>query len=580
MAFQLSPGVRVTERDLSAIIPAVSSTPAAMVGLFNWGPANQRVIVTSENELYQLFSGPDSNTFPYFFTAANFLRYGNNIQVVRAISGASNAVAGGATGTTGYLITNRDFYDATTFTVANGSFAAKYPGVFGNSLQIHACDGTTGFGLWSLSGQFSSAPGTSTFVQGIAGNVNDEIHIAVIDEDGLFSGATGNILEIYQGLSKATDARKSDGTSNYYKTVLNNSSKYVYFLSDIGGITSKTIAAVGSYGVIGATVQQAQPANGSTAGLFISSMTGGGLGTMSGLGSTIAAAYNTYFGNADAVDVSLLLCGPLTGSDAATVCSVASTRKDCMAFASVVNSDPTEVSLDNSAYARSLAQKTAIGNNNYAFIDSGYKLMYDRYNDTTRWVPLNGDIGGLCARTDSTNDPWWSPAGFNRGNIKDVIKLGWNPNSAYRDLIYPQGINPVVTFPGDGTVLFGDRTAQSKPSAFDRINVRRLFIVLEKAIAIAAKYQLFEFNDAFTRSMFVSMVEPYLRDVQARRGIYNFKVICDETNNTSVVIDSNNFVADIFLQPARSINAIQLNFVATRTGVSFEEIATLSRPTV
>lgn len=579
MAFQLSPGVRVTERDLSAIIPAVSTTPAAMVGLFNWGPINQRIIVTSENELYQLFSGPDAYTYPYFFTAANFLRYGNNIQIVRGSSGGTNAIGSGLTGATGQLIANRDSYDATTsFTPSTNYFAAKYAGIFGNSLQLHICDSATGFNVWSLSGQYSAAPGTSTFVQGIAGNVNDEVHVAVVDEDGLFSGVTGNILEIYQGLSKATDARKTDGTSNYYKTVLNDSSKYVYVLNDVRGSSSKTIAAAGTYGFIDATAQAV--ANGSTAGLFIASFTGGAVGDMSGMGSAIAAAYNTYFGNADNVDVSLLLCGPLTGSDAATVCSVASSRKDCIAFASVVNQNPTEVSLDTNAYARSLAQKTAIGNNNYAFIDSGYKLMYDRYNDTNRWVPLNGDIAGLCARTDATNDPWWSPAGFNRGNIKDVIKLGWNPNSAFRDLIYPQGINPVVTFPGDGTVLFGDRTAQSKASAFDRINVRRLFIVLEKAISIAAKYQLFEFNDAFTRSMFVSMVEPYLRDVQARRGIYNFKVICDETNNTPAIIDSNNFVADIYISPARSINAIRLNFVATRTGVNFEEIATLSRPSV
>jgi phage tail sheath protein FI len=232
-------------------------------------------------------------------------------------------------------------------------------------------------------------------------------------------------------------------------------------------------------------------------------------------------------------------------------------------------------STTNVANCQSL--KNTVGNNNYAFIDSGYKLQYDRYNDVTRWIPLNGDIAGLAARTDLTNDPWWSFAGLNRGQIKNVIKLAFNPSQTDRDIIYPKGINPVVTFQGEGTILFGDRTAQTKPSAFDRINVRRLFIVLEKAISIAAKYQLFEFNDSFTRAMFVSMVEPFLRDVQARRGITDFKVICDETNNTPAVIDSNRFVADLYVKPNRVASFIQLNFTAVRSGVSFEEIAVINQ---
>lgn len=216
--------------------------------------------------------------------------------------------------------------------------------------------------------------------------------------------------------------------------------------------------------------------------------------------------------------------------------------------------------------------RTAVGNNNYAFIDSGYKYMYDPFNDVYRYIPLNGDVAGLCARSDITNDPWYSPAGFNRGQVRNTIKLAFNPTKTERDSIYSNGVNPVVTFSGEGTVLFGDKTAQTRPSAFDRINVRRLFIVLEKAIATAAKYSLFEFNDAFTRSQFRSLVEPFLRDVQARRGITDFKVVCDEKNNTSQVVDSNQFVADIYVKPNRSINFIQLNFVATKSGVSFEEV--------
>jgi phage tail sheath protein FI len=219
-----------------------------------------------------------------------------------------------------------------------------------------------------------------------------------------------------------------------------------------------------------------------------------------------------------------------------------------------------------------IGMRDDIGSSSYCVMDSGYKYQYDSYNDKYRWVPMNGDVAGLCVRTDLTNDPWWSPAGFNRGNIRNVVKLAFNPTLSFRDELYKQNINPVVTFPGEGTVLYGDKTMQAKPSAFDRINVRRLFIVLEKAIATAAKYSLFEFNDAFTRSQFKSLVEPFLRDVQSRRGIIDFRVVCDERNNTPQVIDSNRFVADIYIKPNRSINFIQLNFIATRTGVSFEEV--------
>ena len=245
-------------------------------------------------------------------------------------------------------------------------------------------------------------------------------------------------------------------------------------------------------------------------------------------------------------------------------------RKDCVAFVSPSRADAVEsVNLDNIIeYRNALTPSTS-----YSVFDSGWKYQFDKYNNKYRYVPLNGDIAGLCARTDNVRDPWWSPAGFNRGQILNAIKLSWNPTKAQRDELYKNGINPVVAFPGEGIILYGDKTMQTKPSAFDRINVRRLFIVLEKAIAIAAKYSLFEFNDSFTRAQFVSMVEPFLRDVKGRRGIYDFSVICDETNNTAEVIDTNRFVGDIYIKPARSINFIQLNFVAVRTGVDFTEIA-------
>lgn len=595
MGFQISPGVRVVERDLTSIIPAVATTPAGYVGIFNWGPANQRIVVSSENDLYQLYGAPDNYTYKHFFTVANFLQYGNNVQVVRYLSETStarNSYAGLGGGTSSaILIENADRYEGivgnTNYsTDTNIYFASKYAGVFGNSIQIEACDSTTAFTSWGLSSQFTDAPGTSLFVQNAKGggtaNYGDEIHIAIVDAAGRFSGVTGTVLEVFQGLSKASDARKSDGSSNYYKNVINDTSAYVYWINHIRGLANYTSES-GSFGSIALTA--GTTALGSTAGLYIFTMTGGTQGnSLTASNSSIGTAYRDFFGDADTVDVALLLGGPLTGSGAQTVCEVASTRKDCVAFVSPDIDDvwvgtTGAISTKNStARTKAIDLKNNVGSNSYAFIDSGYKQMYDRYNDIYRYVPLNGDIAGLVVRTDETNDPWWSPAGFNRGNIKGVVKLAWNPSQTERDIIYPKGINPVVTFPGEGTVLYGDRTAQTKPSAFDRINVRRLFIVLEKAISIAAKYQLFEFNDAFTRAMFVSMVEPFLRDVQARRGVYDFKVICDESNNTPEVIDGNRFVADIYIKPARSINFIQLNFIATRTGVNFEEIASLSRP--
>jgi phage tail sheath protein FI len=277
------------------------------------------------------------------------------------------------------------------------------------------------------------------------------------------------------------------------------------------------------------------------------------------------------FNNADSVDVSLLMAGPTTTDTIPEkLITICESRKDAVAFISpdfddVVDNAGSE-STDIVAYAETITKSS------YAVMDCGWKYQFDKYNDVYRWVPLNGDIAGLCARTDSNRDPWFSPAGLSRGVIKNVVKLSWNPTKAERDILYKAGVNPVVTFPGEGTILYGDKTLVNRPSAFDRINVRRLFIVLEKSIAKAARSSLFEFNDEFTRAAFVNLVEPYLRDVKGRRGIYDFKVVCDTTNNTPEVIDRNEFIGDIYIKPARSINYIQLNFVAVRTGVSFDEI--------
>ena len=587
MAFQVSPGVLVQERDFSSVIPAVATTPAGIAGYFQWGPADQRILVDSENNLVQLFGAPDNDTYEYFFSAANFLNYGNNLQVVRVVHPSSkNAVAGPTSSDQSILIKNSDVYDNNTSsgTVAysgtgvTAQFAAKYAGKLGNSLRIELCDGTAAFGSWSLSGQFAAAPTTSPFAEQYGGTY-DEVHIAIIDEDGRFSGATGTILEKYEGASKASNARRPDGSSNYYVNVLNNESKYLWWLNHPTGMSVHVAQDGGTYGAISNPGSSFSWSGGVTGGLVLSFT--GGTASAPASDSDIAPSSGTtagygLFADPDFVDVSFLIAGPLDASASANVANTAKARIDCVAFVSPQVSNPVATSATKIAACEAL--RTAVGNNSYAFIDTGYKYQYDRYNDTYRWVPLNADIAGLCARTDLTNDPWWSPAGFNRGQIKGVIKLAFNPSKTERDNLYLKSINPVVTLPGEGTVLYGDKTAQTKPSAFDRINVRRLFIVLEKAISIAAKYQLFEFNDAFTRAMFVSMVEPFLRDVQSRRGVYDFRVICDETNNTSEVIDSNRFVADIFVKPARAINYIQLNFIATRSGVSFEEITSLTSP--
>ena len=595
MAFQVSPGVVIQERDLSTIIPSVATTPAGLAGYFQWGPCDQRVLVDSESNLLALFGAPDDSSFPFFFSAANFLNYGNNLQVIRVVdSNSKNAVAGATSTDLSILIKNDDVWDAGTSSgtvVYSGSnaaayFAAKYPGPLGNSFKIEVCDTVASFNAWSLSGQFSSAPNTSTFTLGYGGT-GDEIHVVVIDQDGKFSGQTGTILEKFEGLSKATDARRSDGSSNYYVQVLADESKYVYWLNHPTGVSvhSALHGGTSAYGSISSVANSyswggtAASSASITGGLSLEFI--GGTASRPATDSSIApSSGNNYgyglFADPDFVDVSLLISGPLDADASNNIAAIALARKDCIAFSSPQVSNPTATAATK--YNTCITHRNTIGNNSYGFIDTGYKYQYDRYNDVYRWVPLNADIAGLCARTDLTNDPWWSPAGFNRGQIRGVIKLAYNPAAAERDNLYLKSVNPVVTFPGDGTVLYGDKTAQTKPSAFDRINVRRLFIILEKAIAIGARYQLFEFNDNFTRALFVSMVEPFLRDVQARRGLVNFKVICDETNNTSAVIDANRFVADIYIQPSRSINYLQLNFTATRSGVSFEEIGAVSNP--
>ena len=686
MPFQLSPGVNVTEIDLTGIVPAVATTDGAIAGVFNWGPVGQRFLIDTETKLVNTFGKPNSNNFETFFTASNFLSYGNRLYVTRVANttdgatGTLSAVAnsGAIANLAAQVVKNTADFGNQTFD-ANTAFVARYPGALGNSLKISICDSSTAFsstlqmrGLsavettdvsaniaigigqnfatlavtpggggsapqaqvyannlvanlsigdylsvgnatigtqnlritnistvtqnstggfatitfdgnyrlatafstsstvnptvirtWEGSSSIGSAPVVSDY-QAQFGNTAavDGVHVIITDENGAFTGIPGTILESYNGLSRATDSKTVGGQTNYFKTVINQSSKYVWCINDRAGALSNT-----AINLLSSTNK--------TPALY--SLAGGQDGASEAtipLG-TLAAGYDLYK-SAEDVDVSLILQGKPRGTGGTyqlanyLIDNICETRKDCIVL---ISPDDSVVTGNAGNEALSLvAWRNSLHDSSYAVLDSGYKNMYDRYNDVYRWVPSNGDIAGLCARTDSNRDPWWSPAGFNRGQIKNLVKLRWNPRQADRDILYKNGINPLVSFPGQGTVLYGDKTLQSKPSAFDRINVRRLFIVLEKAIATASKFFLFEFNDEFTRAQFKSLITPYLRDVQGRRGITDFLVVCDGTNNTGERIDRNEFWGDIYIKPARSINFIQLNFVAVSTGVQFSEI--------
>ena len=568
MAFQLSPGVLVTEKDFTSVVPQVGSSAGAFAGAFQWGPVNQVITIGSENQLVERFGKPNDTVFASFFTAANFLQYGNNLQVVRSVGSTARNAKSNTNGTA-VIVSNEDAYDSTysSGNAALGEWTAKYPGALGNSLKVAIADANIWASTWTYAGNFDGAPTTSTYAAN-TGASNDEMHIIVIDEDGLWTGTANTVLERFSFVSKASDGKRPDGTSAYYKDVVNTQSKYIYWTGHSANVvaSSATIAAFGS--AVGSLPYQNLLSNVSVALTTVS--LNGGVSNDSPAAGNIQTSL-AIFANDEQYDVSLMPMGIATAATINyAIGSIAEVRKDMVVFAS-----PTLANAVNNAGNEAtdiVAFRNTLTNSSYAFLDSGFKYQYDRYNDVYRYVPLNGDTAGLAARTDFVADPWYSIAGFNRGQIKNVVKLSYSPSKTDRDTLYKAAVNPVAAFPGQGVALFGDKTLLGKPSAFDRINVRRLFIVLEKAIATAAKFQLFEFNDGFTRAQFKNLVEPFLRDVQGRRGVTDFKVVCDESNNTGEVIDRNEFVADIYIKPARAINFIQLNFIATRTGISFEEV--------
>ncbi len=446
---------------------------------------------------------------------------------------------------------------------------------------------------WEYKGAFAEGPPTTSAYAADKLMENDEIHVAVIDEDGDWTGTIGEVIEAHANLSVASGAKDIQGEDVFYKNYINKNSRYIWWLNhpsiigfstnaaaqDLAGdgtlftnsITgSATMRAWGATADAGGTQTVDEFANPSHP--LTLSMQGGSDGTAPS-DADVIRAYD-FLKSAEDVDVSLVMCGSHSSTVIRHVIgNIAESRKDCVAFfspekADVVGASSSSVAADNVVDHRNTVNQ----NSSYAVMDSGWKRGFDKHNDKFRYMPLNGDIAGLCARTDTDRDPFFSPAGFTRGQIKGVVNLPFNPKKAERDKLYQAQVNPIVSFPGEGTLMFGDKTQLTKPSAFDRINVRRLFILLEKAIANAARFQLFEFNDEFTRAQFVSMVEPFLRDIQGRGGITDFLVVCDDSNNTPQVVDSNRFQGDIFIKPSRAINFIQLNFVAVRSGVEFSEV--------
>ena len=662
MPFQVSPGVLVKEVDLTNVVPAVSTSIGAIAGAFEKGPVNEITAISSEEELVKIFGKPNGSNFETFFTASNFLQYGNALRVVRAESGILNAMSGGS----GLLIKNNDDYsnNYAAGQASSGEFGARTAGTHGNSLGVALCssaaayeetfsgntgtlgvvDGTPAAGATTVNidagggsagaggakfnvgdivhffeadGQeyevtgistdtltirqkddpngkglktaltdatnvrrrfrfydlFDSAPGTSTFATG-KGVSTDELHIVVFDRTGDISGfradtageRTLSVLETFPLVSQHPNAKTPQGNANFYPEVIFRQSEFIYWL-DHPSVLSNAGTAL--------TAGNSYTTGTGTTGEINFNLSGGTDDFALTVGE-LDSAY-TLYEDAETVDVNLIMAGASpAGTDGVThatnLIDIAEKRKDVVVFISPRRADVVNVTSSTTQTSNVKTFFDSLSSSSYCVFDSGYKFQFDKFNDVFRFIPLNGDIAGLCANTDNVADPFFSPAGFNRGQIRGAVKLAYNPNKAQRDILYPARINPVITIAGQGTVLFGDKTALAKPSAFDRINVRRLFILLEKAIATAAKFQLFEFNDEFTRAQFRNLVEPFLRDIQGRRGITDFSVVADGTNNTGEVIDRNEFVADIFIKPARSINFIQLNFIAVRTGVAFSEI--------
>ena len=567
MAGQVSPGIVLRERDLTnSTIVTTQSNVAAFVGSFSKGPVGVVTPISTERELVDTFGKPNASNYEDWFVASTFISYGGQLLVVRVQDTAlKNAVN---TGTAPLIKDLADFEaNYSTFT---WNFAAKTAGAWGNSLVIAYIDGIeatpgdydneviyTGGPKWNT---IAGKPGTSPSAA-LVGGADDEMHIALIDKNGAITGTPNTLLETFLFVSKSVAAKNTEGGSNYYIDVVNSRSNYVY----AGAALANTGSALSTD--YNTHVESIAAADDFT----------GGVDAYSNSTTNIESALNKFV-DAENISIDFVLMGGSlsnqtdTVTKAQKVIEVANTRKDCIAFVSPYRNITTSTNSDTQR-DNILAFFAAVGSStSYAVFDSGYKYIYDRYNDVYRYIPCCGDVAGLCVQTSANLEDWFSPAGLNRGNLRSVVKLAYTPSKSDRDKLYQKRINPIASFPGQGVVLFGDKTALSSPSAFDRINVRRLFLAVEKRVLQVARGVLFELNDETTRSTFFNTVDSYMAEVKAKAGVTDYLVVCDETNNTPDVIDRNEFVAEIYIKPTRSINYITITFVATRTGASFSEV--------
>lgn len=580
MAVSESPAITVKEIDLTGVVPNVGSTTGAFVGNFNWGPVDQPILVADEAGLVSTFGNPTKTNTIDFHSASYFLKYANSLYIVReATEGVGESLnAYDAKAASAPRVKKRENFDFQDDALDSDkhTFIAKYPGVLGNSLSVQwlgAVDSADdpAFTGWAYEDNFDGAPTTSPYAQA-RGATNDEVHVVVIDQDGAFTGEKGTILETFPFCSIASDAKSPDGTSNYVKDVINTRSRYVW-LAGFGITNDADSDWAGWDANAGTDVADGRDYQLTTPAVKTLSLAGG-----ANSGAFTTTQYATGFdrmGDKDNIQIDFMIAPGMTSrTDQTTVVNYLTaiaqgTRKDCVVIASPARNDVLSSTTPN---ADVITTAKTFTYSSYLFVDNNYLKVYDKYNDQYINIPASSSTAGIMAASDNNTAAWYSPAGQRRGAYLGVTSLVYTPNKTERDLLYRNGINPIANIPGQGILLYGDKTHMARPSAFDRINVRRLFLVLERAIAIAARNVLFEFNDEFTRAEFVNVVEPFLREVQGRRGITDFRVVADETNNTPAVIDRNEFVCSIFIKPARSINFVTLNFVAVRTGVDFEEV--------
>jgi hypothetical protein len=566
-----SPAVVVKEIDLTGGVPNVQSTTGAIVGNFRWGPVQQRTSIANEAQLVDTFASPDTVNTIDFHSAAYFLRYSSSMQVVREVTSvAKNAVS--TTGQTASatppaeLVKNADDFDAQLSALDSDAhtFVAKYPGILGNSLKISMCPANdSAFDAWTYKSSFDAAPGTSAYATGKSAT-DDEVHVAIVDANGEITGTANTVLETFPFLSQASDAKNADGTVNYVKDAINERSSYAWMVNFDS-----------DYGFGGTAATSGKDFNALTAATDYTFTQGV---NSAALTTAEYATGHDLFEDKDIVEVDFLIApGMGTTTDQTTIVNdlistAQSTRKDCVVVTSPARDDVINLTNPTSITTNVVSTANTFTNSSYLIMDGNYLKVYDKYNDQYIHIPAASSTAGLMAATDINRAPWFSPAGSRRGQYLGITAISWTPTKAQRDTLYKASVNPIANIPGQGVILFGDKTKLNRPSAFDRINVRRLFLVLERAIGRAAEQVLFEFNDEFTRAEFVNIIEPVLREIKGRRGITDFKVVADETNNTAEVIDRNEFIASIFIKPARSINYVTLNFVAVRTGVDFEEV--------